>query len=86
MTPKEFQQMWEDDLLEWQHEELDDSWRHGNRVTTVFKSPDGRLWRAKYNVSGDGEFNGMREGEFSFEEVESYTEVVTLTKYRPKKY
>ena len=60
---------------------LDDSWRHGNRVTSVFKI-DEKYYEVKYNVSGDGESHGIRDNEFTIKEVEPYEEIVKTIKYR----
>lgn len=41
---------------------LDDSWRHGNYVTTVMKrKEDNTYWAISYQVTGDGEYNTWRD-------------------------
>lgn len=43
--------------------DVDDSWRHGVRVSQVFRrESDGTYWRAKYRLSTDGECDELREG------------------------
>lgn len=64
-------------------EEIDDSWRHGNYITSVLKetTPDGivTFWTGTYQVSGDGEYNSWRENEcYDFSEV--FPTTVTITK------
>jgi hypothetical protein len=62
--------------------ELDDSWRHGNRVYEVFhRESDSTYWSANYQESGDGEYNSLREGEEDFTQVFPHTKVVTETHY-----
>ena len=42
---------------------VEDSWRHGTRVTEVyFRERDNTYWQAKYRLSTDGECNELREG------------------------
>lgn len=78
MTNEEFKELWENDELDEVNEELDDSWRHGNNVTTTFKAPDGTFWDCYYQVSGDGEYNGIRDDEFEIAQV--WPREVTITK------
>lgn len=60
--------------------ETDDSWRHGVRVTEVYKrESDGTFWQVKYRLSTDGECNELREGIAKIAQVIP-TEVV-ITKY-----
>ena len=51
-----------DDELEEVHRDADDSWRHGCYVWQVFAREDGTFWGASYDLSSDGESNGLREG------------------------
>jgi hypothetical protein len=61
----------------------DDSWRHGCRITEIFKrAEDGTYWQAEYCVSTNGETNDLREGNASIREVEPYEK--TVTAYRAK--
>jgi hypothetical protein len=42
---------------------VDDSWRHGVRVTAVYRrDEDGTFWQASYRLSTDGETNELSEG------------------------
>lgn len=81
MTNEEFKELWYSDALESVEKDLDDSWRHGNRVSEVFKH-DGKFYRCNYQVSGDGEYHGIRENDFNLAEVFPYTETIILTKYK----
>ncbi|WP_421868805.1 hypothetical protein [Pararhizobium sp.] len=64
MDIKTFRDLWWNDDLEEVHEELDDSWRHGNYVYAVFLHAEtGKYWSVNYQVSGDGEYNTLREAE-----------------------
>lgn len=81
MNKEQFIQLWQDNYLEEVYEEIDDSWRHGNNMVTVFKDEDGRYWEAHYRVSGDGEYHGIRDNEFEFFEVKPVKKVVEITEY-----
>lgn len=85
MNKKEFKELWLNDNLESVYRDIDDSWRHGNYVYEVFKTEDNRYFGVNYQVSGDGEWHGIRDEEFEFSEVEPYEETVVITKYRVKK-
>lgn len=85
MTNDEFKELWCNDELEEVHEEIDDSWRHGNYMYTVFKAPDGTFWACNYSVSGDGEQHGIRDDEFYINEVTPIEKIVTITEYIPVK-
>jgi hypothetical protein len=83
MTHKEFIDLWMDDAVESVWKDLDDSYRHGNYVTEVYKDQQGRFWRVAYTESGDGEQHGIRDNEmYLLEEVEQYQVQLLLTKYR----
>jgi len=82
MNKEEFYEKWVvDGELEEVYKDFDDSWRHGNRVTSVFRI-DEKYYEVKYNVSGDGEYHGIRENEFYFMEVEPYEEIIKTIKYK----
>ncbi len=88
MTKEEKKQMcegmlWEEGYLSVERH-LDDGWRHGNYVTEVFqRESDSTYWRAFYQVTGDGEYNGLREGDVEIEQVrpETVTKTITETIY-----
>ena len=80
----QFRDMWRNEELEEVYETMDDSWRHGVNKTTVFKDDDGRFWQADYRVSGDGEYHGIRDNEFEYEEVFPVTKTITVTEYIKK--
>jgi len=55
----------------------DTSYRHGERRTEVYKRQDDlTYWEIRYNVSTDGEENGLRDGYATIEKVEPYYETV----------
>lgn len=62
--------------------EVDDGWRHGSNVTEVYlREEDKTYWKAQYQRSTDGEYNGLRDGHATITLVEPYQ--VTVTRYRP---
>lgn len=84
MNKKEFRDLWISDELEEVHEELDNAYRHGVYAYTVFKSPDGTYWASSYTISGNGEEHGIRDNDFTLDEVVPVTKTVTITEYIPK--
>ncbi len=65
--------------------ESDPSWRHGEYRTEVWKrESDNTFWKAVYQVSGDGETNGLREGNAKITQVEPYEKTVTLYRSIPR--
>ncbi|AKF13452.1 hypothetical protein PHIN3_189 [Sinorhizobium phage phiN3] len=80
MNKERFKELWYDDELEEVHEDIDDSWRHGNNVWTVYKYGD-TYWQASYRVSGDGEYHGIRDDDFEIERVYPHEVVTKVTNY-----
>jgi hypothetical protein len=73
-----------DDEYESVHRDLDDSWRHGNYVYEVFhRESDDTYWAVNYQVSGDGEYNSLRdEPDFvEFDQVIPVKKMVEITEY-----
>lgn len=63
--------------------EFDDDWRHGGTVTQYLKRlSDDTCWCLVYRTTPDGDYNGLREGDYEVFEVEPYEEVVI--KYKAK--
>lgn len=57
---------------------VDDSWRHGVRVSAVYRrESDGTFWRAQYNVSTDAETHGLRDDEATIVQVEPFQRTIT---------
>ena len=85
----QFKELWEEDLLEEVQDNIDDSWRHGNNHNTVFKyvkdTGEVEYYLASYQVSGDGEFHGIRDDEFYITLVEPHKKVVEIIEYLPVK-
>lgn len=79
-------QDWRDELLDSVHEELDDSYRHGNYVYEVFhRAADDTYWAVNYTCSGDGEQHGLRDDEHDgFTRVYPHKRVVTVVEYLAK--
>lgn len=84
MNNANFRELWEDDQLELIESKSDPSYRHGCYRDEVYKDPDGFYWSVKYTVSGDGEENGIRDGEFYIQEVYPVEEMVKVTKWFSK--
>jgi hypothetical protein len=90
-TKEQFKELYFDGYLVEVHQEIDDSWRHGNIYETVFEYvpvdedgvevPGGEItyWEASYRVSGDGEWHGIREDEFSYAQVWPHKKVIETT-------
>lgn len=68
--------------LELVTERADPSWRHGCNMTAVFKRDDGTFWEAKFQVSTDGETNGLRDGDARITQV--FPKQITITVYEAK--
>lgn len=83
MDNARFKELWLNDELNEVDEEIDDSWRHGNNMSTVYEYK-GQYWCANYQVSGDGEYHGIREDDFDLVRVFPETKVVTITNYTTK--
>ena len=65
------------------HREADDSWRHGCYIYQVFhREEDDTYWAVNYNLGGDGETNGLQEGDFTVGQVERVEETVTKVSYK----
>jgi hypothetical protein len=81
MNVKFFKDLWRDDQVKSVSKEIDDSWRHRNHVSEVFKDEAMRYWRVDYRVSGDGEYHGIRDEEFTITQVSPVTKTVVVTEY-----
>lgn len=82
MTDEEFKELWEGDYLEEVYKKIDDSWRHGNNMTTVYHyEKDDTYWQCQYRVSGDGEYHGIRDDEFTLRQVTPVKKIVEITEY-----
>jgi hypothetical protein len=64
-------------------EEIDDSWRHGNYVFAVFRRiSDGTYWGVSFCRSGDGETDGLRDGDVDDSNITRLMPVeMTITDY-----
>lgn len=61
---------------------LDDSWRHGNRVSEVYhREADDTFWSVKYRRSGDGEYCELREGDAVIKQVWPVSKTIVVTDY-----
>lgn len=85
MTPKELWDHYTDDAEEIEEKTLHVDDHGGEDIELVLKLPDGRLFQVNYHNGRGGDYNSWRDGDLSLsdiEEVEAYTETVTVTKYR----
>jgi hypothetical protein len=80
MNTEKFQELWHNGDLVKVDEELDDSWRHGNYVTTVYRY-ENEFWQADYHVSGDAEYHGIRDNDFKLTKVYPVTKITKTTEY-----
>ena len=70
------------DKLKRVHSEADPSWRHGCYMYEVYhREVDDTYWAVNYNLSGDGETNGLREGECDIDQVKRVVETVEQVGY-----
>lgn len=63
-TGEELRSAWMEDNPDYQavHQKADPSWRHGCYMTTIFKrQSDDTYWAANYQVTGDGDYNTLRD-------------------------
>lgn len=66
------------------HRKSSDNWRHGSTVEEVFfRDFDETYWWVCYRKQTNGEWNGLREGDYEICQVEPYN-VVTI-EYRAVK-
>lgn len=85
VPPTHEQLTYDEDTLKSVSRELDDSWRHGNRVDEVWKRErDGTYWFAHYRLSTDGETNELRDGECDITRVYPVTKTIQVTEYVTK--
>lgn len=75
-----FKELWRNGKLTEVYEEIDDGWRHGNDMYTVYQHGDD-FWAASYRVTGDGEEHGIRNGDFELTKVYPITKTVVTTDY-----
>ena len=72
-----------EDRLKKVHRESDDSWRHGCRIYEVYhRESDDTYWAVNYNLQTDGEYNGLRENDYTIEQVERIEETVVQVSYK----
>ena len=82
MDIKTFRDLWWDDMVTSVLKKVDDSWRHGNYVYEVFVDEQGQYWSVTYQVTGDGEYNTLREAECHDPiRVYPHTKTITVTEY-----
>ncbi len=72
-----------EDVLKRVLREPDDSWRHGCSIYAVYhREEDNTYWGVQYNLSTDGETNGLRDGECDINQVERIEETVVQVSYK----
>ena len=66
-----------------QDRESKDGWRHGCYITEVFlRESDNTYWTVSYNSSPNGDYHGLREGDYNTHQVKPVTKLVEITSYR----
>jgi len=74
------EELLDEDGFEEVEREFDDDWRHGGTRNVVYRrESDDSFWSVAYRISTDGEFNGLREDEYSVFRV--VPKQVTTTTY-----
>lgn len=77
--------LWEEEFFELVEEDVDPSWRHGNYVYGIFmRRSDETYWGVPYQVSGDGEYHSLRDGDVRDDDVKqvwAVTKTITKTVY-----
>lgn len=72
------EQLLDEDGLKSVQRDADDSWRHGAYISQVFhRTDDDTYWGVNYELSTDGETNGLREGTADILQVRPVTKTVT---------
>lgn len=62
--------------------EADDSWRHGSYIYQVFhRKADDTYWAVNYQRSADGEYHGLRDDDYTVDQVWPVTETITKITY-----
>ncbi len=80
-TPPTQQDLWED-RLESVHRETDDQYRHGCYIYQVFhRKEDDTYWAVNYNLSTDGEENGLSDDDYTIEQVNRVETMEPVVKY-----
>lgn len=84
-TPDDIKAAWREDdhSFEQVHEDADPSWRHGCYMFTVFqRTTDNTFWGVNWQLSGDGEYNSIRDGDLSQSDISQVRPVeVVKTEY-----
>lgn len=71
------------DVLDEVYEEMDRDvygpWRHGRYdYRVVYREEDNTYWRFVYPVGSNQDYNGLREGDYEVDQVESYEVIQRL--------
>lgn len=87
-SPPDGQELWDahcgdHDNIITVHREADDSWRHGSYVYEVFhRISDDTHWATNYNEQSDGEYVGLREEDYSIDQVEPHAKMIEVIEWR----
>lgn len=81
LNKEKFKELWMEDGVESIEIDLDNSWRHGNYVNEIFKykpDPEGLpiYYSVSYSESSNGDYHGIREGDFEIERVFPHEKVI----------
>lgn len=82
-NPPTLEELYEDELGDPVFRAVEDSWRHGVRVTEVYKrESDNTFWQVHYRRSTDGEYNGLSPNDGDAPEVKQvFPKQVLVTVY-----
>lgn len=79
------QQIFEEELKQ-VYSEADPSWRHGCYMMDVYlREEDDTYWSVNYQLSGDGEYNTLRDDPQFVEFIQVWPRAVTVTEYTTNK-
>jgi hypothetical protein len=82
LSEETFRDLWMDEWFDTVEDNIDDSWRHGNNHTTIFRlidrdngnKPTDIYYQAFYQVDGTGEYHGIRDASFEIRRVKPVVE------------
>ncbi len=85
VIPPTQSELWQERGLDFELDSVwrgsDDDWRHGSTIEEVFRrDSDQTYWWVCYRKQTDGEYNGLRDGDYDICQVEPHE--VTTIEYR----
>ncbi len=83
IKPPTQEELLEEEGLEFKKNEVCDTWRWGNVICEIFyRESDKTYWEVIYKTGGDGDTHGLRDNDYSIQEVVPQT--VEIINYIPK--